>query len=54
MDNHEGLIPIMGIDIGGTMSKVCFAMKKGSIVKCEHLPNLTSLKKNKKKYILNS
>lgn len=38
----EFLIPFVGIDIGGTLAKLCFALKKNSRVDFEHIESLTS------------
>jgi len=39
----EFLIPFVGIDIGGTLAKLCFALKKNSQVDFEHIEHLTSM-----------
>ncbi|KAL4511590.1 hypothetical protein ABPG72_012435 [Tetrahymena utriculariae] len=36
----EFLIPFIGIDIGGTLAKLCFALKKNSQVDFEHIEHL--------------
>lgn len=40
----EFLIPYVGIDIGGTLAKLCFALKKNSKIDFEHIEYLTSKK----------
>lgn len=36
------VLPYVGIDIGGTLAKLCFALRKNSPVDFQHIEHLTS------------
>jgi predicted NBD/HSP70 family sugar kinase len=40
--SQDDMIPIIGIDIGGTLSKVSFACKKGKAVSVGKIDHLSS------------